>query len=66
MTAGGRWFVATLPAGDRPHNRVKIPVATSNDTVTATIDIMANGEVYFITPRTVTWATLDGIEYDVA
>ena len=65
LTAGNRWFVTTLPTRDRPYNRVKIPVATSNDTVTATIDIMANGEVYFITPRTVTWATLDGIEYDV-
>ena len=65
LTAGNRWFVTTLPTRDRPYNRVKIPVATSNDTVTATIDIMANGEVYFITPRAVTWATLDGIEYDV-
>lgn len=66
LSAGNRWFVATLPTRDRPYSRVKIPVATSNDTVTATIDIMANGEVYFITPRAVGWATLDGIEYDVA
>ena len=62
---GGKWaHVATLPSGMRPSKRLIFNVNTQDRT--ARVDVLPNGQIYFITGKTTHgWLSLEGISFVV-